>query len=329
MFPTLRYWLVAAQAVFVLSLAAVSARPVPFELTRPMAAALIIWSVGFVFLLGRSILAAAVRGDGPISGGFAGVKAEKATLARALSYALLLGLAMALHGWAKTMIPHVGGYWADPMLADFDHLLFGQDPWHLFRAVGLGPIFAKIYVSWFPITFGMMGLLAFSRRDHSVLLTAFLAILILVGTIGQYVLPSAGPIFFERLGLGPRFDPLVATTDPSVTFLADYLWRNFETGGANLGTGISAMPSMHVTLAVWTMFAARAWWRPLTIPAAAYALVIYVTSVASGWHYATDGLVGAALAAAIYAWLARRARQTVGSNDAAAPSGGRPAGALA
>jgi hypothetical protein len=326
MFPTLRYWLVAVQALFVLSLAAVSSRPVPFEFSRPLAAALLIWGVGFLFLLTRTAITS-TRIDRPLSSIARGMRAELPTLRKAFGYALLLGLAMALHGWAKTMIPDVGGYWADPMLADFDHMLFGQDPWHLFRVAEQAPLFAKIYVCWFPVTFGMMGLLAFSKRDHSVLLTAFLAILIFVGTIGQYVLPSAGPIFYERLGLGTRFDELIAATDPSVTFLADYLWRNLESGGANLGTGISAMPSMHVTLAVWTMLAARAFWKPLTIPAAAYASVIYVTSVASGWHYATDGVVGAVLATAIYGWLARRARQAPAGIQAMDPP--KPAGALA
>jgi hypothetical protein len=328
MFPTLRYWLVAVQAVFVLSLAAVSAQSIPFEFLRPMAAALLIWVVGFLFLFVRTAITTA-RIDRPLTSIATGLKAELPTLSKAFGYALLLGLAMALHGWAKTMIPQVSGYWADPMLADFDHQLFGQDPWPLFRSIGLGPLFANIYVSWFPVTFGMMGLLAFSKRDHSVLLTAFLAILILVGTIGQYVLPSAGPIFYERLGLGARFDELIATTDPSVTFLADYLWSNYRSGGANLGTGISAMPSMHVTLAVWTMFAARAFWRPLTIPAAAYALTIYITSVASGWHYATDGVVGAVLAAAIYGWLAKRSRQAPSATDIENPVPANPAEALA
>jgi hypothetical protein len=77
---------------------------------------------------------------------------------------------MALHGWAKTMIPIAGGYWADPMLANVDRALFGQDPWHLFKSAALGPLFAKVYVSWFQVTFGMMGLLAFSKRDHGVLM---------------------------------------------------------------------------------------------------------------------------------------------------------------
>jgi hypothetical protein len=300
----LRYWLVAIQAVFVLTLAAVSARPIPFEFGRPMAAAIIIWGVGFIFLFIR--VAIADLRSGAARGFVACMRDEVGTFSRAFVYALLLGLALALHGWAKTMIPHVSGYWADPMLADLDHLIFGQDPWHLFRSELLRPVYAKLYVSWFMITFGTMGLLAFSKRDHSVLLTAYLAILIICGTIGQYVLPSAGPIYFERIGLGTRFAELIATNDTTYTFFADYLWKNYQAGGANLGTGISAMPSMHVTLAVWTVFAAHALWRPLAVPAAIYALLIWGASIASGWHYALDGVIGVAGAIAIYAWLLRR-----------------------
>ena len=201
MFPTLRYWLVAVQAAFVLSLAAISSRPIPFEYSRPMGAALMIWSVGFIFLLGRTAVSS-VRIDRPLTSFALGLKAEAGTLSKAFGYALLLGLAMALHGWAKTMIPHVGGYWADPMLADLDHWLFGQDPWPLFRLDALGPFFAKVYVSWFPVTFGMMGLLAFSKRDHSVLLTAFLAILIMSGRSANMCCPRPGRFFTSASGSG-------------------------------------------------------------------------------------------------------------------------------
>ena len=309
MISSLRYWLVAAQALFVLSLAAISSRPIPFEFSRPMAAALMIWSVGLLFLIGRVAFAAG-RSREPVRAFRVKFRGELGTLSNAFSYALLLGLAMALHGWAKTMIPFAGGYWADPMLADLDGFLFGQDPWHLFRNDALGPLFAKIYVSWFPITFGTMGVLVFSKRDHGVLLTSYLAILIIVGTVGQYLLPSVGPIFYERMGLGPRFAELIATNDPTYAYLADYLWKNYELGGANLGTGISAMPSLHVTLAVWTLFAAYGLWRPLAIPAAFYVLIMWVTSIASGWHYATDGIVGAVLATAIFAGFCRLAKRS-------------------
>jgi hypothetical protein len=218
---------------------------------------------------------------------------------------VILGLAMALHGWGKSMIPHVTSYWADPYLADLDQLLFGGDPWRLVRHDLLTPIYAQAYVSWFPITFGTMGLLAFSGRNHHRVLTLFLAVMITAGTIGQYVLPSAGPIFYERIGHGLRFHELVATNDPTFGLFADYLWENFTASTANLGTGISAMPSMHVSMAVWTVIAARAIWAPLAVPAALYALVVWLASIASGWHYATDGLVGALVVLVCYKLLFR------------------------
>ena len=66
------------------------------------------------------------------------------------------------------------------------------------------------------------------------------------------------------------------------------------------------MPSMHVTLAVWTVIAARALWRPLMFPAIVYALVIWAASIASGWHYALDGIVGALIAIGMVKLLSRR-----------------------
>jgi hypothetical protein len=318
MFAALRYWLVAVQAVFVLSLATISARPIPFEFSRPMSAALMIWAAGFFYLLAR-VFVAAKRERIPLAGYRERVRAENATVVKAFGYALLMGVAIALHGWGKSMIPHVGGYWADPLLADWDHRLFGQDPWQLFRSDLLRPIYAQAYVCWFLITFGTVGVLAFSKKDQSVLITAYLAIMIIGGTIGQYMLPSVGPIFYERLGLGARFSELVATNDPTYGLFADYLWQHYEAGGANLGTGISAMPSMHVTLAVWTAFAAHAIWRPLAVPAVLYALIIWAASIASGWHYALDGLIGSILAIAICGFMLRgQAKSLAGPSVAAA-----------
>ena len=300
-----------------LSLAAISARPIPFEFSRPMSAALMIWAAGFFYLLARVFIS--TRHEKlTLSGYRERVRAENATVVKAFGYALLMGLAIALHGWGKSMIPHAGGYWADPMLADLDHRLFGQDPWHLFRSDLLRPIYAQAYVSWFLITFGTVGVLAFSKKDQSVLITAYLAIMIIGGTIGQYLFPSAGPIFYERLGLGTRFSELVATNDPTYGLFADYLWQHYQAGGANLGTGISAMPSMHVTLAVWTVFAAHAIWRPLALPAALYALTIWAASIASGWHYALDGLAGCVLAIAICAFMLRGQAKTRAGSTAAA-----------
>ena len=299
-----KYCLLALQAIFVLSLGALSDKSIPFELTRPLVAGVIIWSVGVTFFVIRGFFHLPLE-PRPLLRLVGQIKSEWRIFTRALEWALILGLALALHGWAKSMLPHVTSYWADPMLADADHFIFGRDPWQMFRSDLLGAVYSRAYVLWFPIAFGLMGLLAFSRRDHSVLLNASLASLILGGTIGQYILPSAGPIYFERVGLGARFAELVATNDPTFNALADYLWKFYAAGGAGLGTGISAMPSMHVTWAVWSVLAARAIWKPLAIPAVVYAGIIWAASIASGWHYALDGAVGVGIALGSYAFCKR------------------------
>jgi hypothetical protein len=315
----IRYWLLGLQAMFVLALASVSDRPIPFEFSRPMAAAMFIWVWGLAFL-GFRLCWSGARAGKPISTLWSAFRGESEIIKHSFQWALILGLAMALHGWGKSMIPHVtGGFWADPYLANIDHAIFGVDPWQLVRSDFLSPIYAKAYVSWFAITFTTMGVLAFSTNpDNQRILTLYLAALILGGTIGQYILPSAGPMFYELVGFGPRFHELVATNDPIYSGFAHYLWRNFTSGSADIGTGISAMPSMHVSMAVWTVIAARASWKPLGIPAALYALTVWLGSIASGWHYATDGIVGATLVLSLHHILVRRpARQRGGDAERA------------
>jgi hypothetical protein len=81
-----------------------------------------------------------------------------------------------------------------------------------------------------------------------------------------------------------------------------YLLANVDRNA--LGAGISAMPSLHVGIAVFAVFVAfrqtpRMWMRAIAL---AYATVIYVGSIHLGWHYALDGIVGGAGVALI--WLA-------------------------
>jgi hypothetical protein len=158
------------------------------------------------------VLLRSLRTERPILALVPLAKSELPIVLRALEWAAILGLALALHGWAKSSMPYVTGYWADGMLANIDHAIFGTDPWRLFRSELLKPVYAQAYVSWFPITFGSMAVLAFSRNDHGALFNSYLITLIAGGTMGEHLLPSAGPIFYERIGLGPRFAELVAAS---------------------------------------------------------------------------------------------------------------------
>ena len=71
----------------------------------------------------------------------------------------------------------------------------------------------------------------------------------------------------------------------------DYLWTSYTTGKEMLGNGISAMPSMHVSMAVLMALGVSSLNRKLGILFWLFALIIYVGSFTLGWHYAVDGLV--------------------------------------
>ena len=123
----------------------------------------------------------------------------------------------------------------------------------------------------------------------------------------QYALPSAGPIFYERLGFGDRFADLPSR--PWATVTADYLWANYLDNGSRVGAGISAFPSLHVAGAAWVASVVSSYSRKLAPVAWAYFVLILMGSVFLGWHYALDGIAGLVIALVMYrlvSWSPRR-----------------------
>ena len=78
------------------------------------------------------------------------------------------------------------------------------------------------------------------------------------------------------------------------------LWSIFSLKGAIAGAGISAMPSIHVamatTLALLGWRLGRLWGIAYTL----FAVAIFIGSIMLAFHYALDGIAGAAAAAAIW-----------------------------
>ena len=123
----------------------------------------------------------------------------------------------------------------------------------------------------------------------------------LEGLFAATVFSSAGPCFLELIGspVQERYVGLFPTSLASQRVM-NYLAETYTTGRLGIGTGISAMPSLHVGFAfLYMLVATKPIWR---IVAFAYSMVIFLGSVHLGWHYAVDGIAAAAGTWLIY-WM--------------------------
>lgn len=215
--------------------------------------------------------------------------------------AIIIALQMAVLSWTKIMLPIASTFWADPLLANLDHALFRAEPWQLANTI-FGPVASLIdraYVTWAPFKFAttIILLLAPESAAKSRAIVAYF-LMMAITAIGQYALPSAGPIFYADLGFGPRFEHL--NVEPWVETTKAYLWHDYLNAGGDIGGGISAMPSLHVAAAAWIALVWNGFDRRLGLVGLAYLAVIFIGSVTLGWHYAVDGLAGILITAA--AW---------------------------
>lgn len=224
----------------------------------------------------------------------------------------------------KQMVLPIAGFGYDPAFAEADRLLFlGTDPWRITHAFLGSPgatwLIDRSYHAWFaPMSLGVLlcaWLPASTYRLRNQYLLSYVAIWIGIGSILAFLLPSAGPCYYEHfIGPHPSFAELNAqlvtaemASGAQLTALANQagLLRLYGGDALAVGGGISAMPSVHNGLAV--LFAIAGWrinkWLGAAL--AGYALLIWVGSIHLGWHYAIDGLFAGALTFGIWAIAGR------------------------
>jgi hypothetical protein len=250
------------------------------------------------------------------------------TPARGAGLALYVAVGLFLGAFTtmKTLLPALHPFAFDPALAMLDRAIhLGHEPWRLLhplvgrtdatRALELayGPAWLLINST---VLFAMLALQpdgALRRR----FVLAFLLAWILNGTLVAGLFMSAGPAFYAEVTGDPRpFGSLVRylTADASGLFSAALqqkgLWTAYLTDSAKAGAGISAFPSMHVTMATLSACAGAALDRRLGALLAGFAGLIVVGSVHLGWHYAVDSYYAAASTLALWwavgRWVRRR-----------------------
>ena len=213
----------------------------------------------------------------------------------------LAGLNMIAFMWTKPLLNHYVPFWADPYLARLDRALFlGRDPWTLLDWLNSMPMAIFYHRGWFGLMIVTLLLVltrAPSPRKSALMLTYFL-LWTIVGPVIHVLLPAAGPAFFERLGYGPDFAAIPLPTE--MVEMTNYLWTYYSGNRFGPGSGISAMPSLHIATTAWMIIATRAFAPRWTYPMAAVGGLIFLLSMSLGWHYAVDGIVGGGAALLCY-----------------------------
>jgi hypothetical protein len=211
------------------------------------------------------------------------------------------GLNMCAFMWTKPLLNHYVAFWADPQLAAFDRLLFlGHDPWTLLSWLNSFGTALFYHRGWFAMMIVTL-LVVLSRPaspQKSAIMVTYFLLWSLVGPLIHLLLPAAGPVFFERLGYGNTFAAMPVPHE--MTEMADYLWRVYSGEQFGPGSGISAMPSLHIATTAWMVMAIYVLARPWTFAIALPGILIFLLSISLGWHYAADGLVGGLAALGCY-----------------------------
>ncbi|MGH6931229.1 MAG: phosphatase PAP2 family protein [Dongiaceae bacterium] len=239
-------------------------------------------------------------------------------LCNAIPVLIMIPVAMSSFTWFKVLIPFINPFSWDPRLAAWDAWLHGgHQPWELLQPVLGIPIVTStvtfLYHLWI---FAMCGVVLWQTlstanpRTRMQYLITLVLLWIVIGNLTATILSSAGPVYFGRVtGLPDPFAPLMdylhaadQTTGVMALEVQDLLWQSYLRQGAEIGRGISAMPSMHLASSFSFVLIGFATSRRLGILFSLFCATIMIGSVHLGWHYAIDGYV-----AIVLTWLIWRA----------------------
>lgn len=203
----------------------------------------------------------------------------------------------------KLAIPDIVPFYADPFLAVIEQALFaGQHPGMLLHDLlpeQLAPVIGTLYGPvWVALWFGVlvMAALTLDRALARRFFWAMILTMVVLGTVVATLASSVGPIFYDRFYSVDLFADLSHRVADGaigvyVEGAADYLLHAYGNHDVQLGTGISAMPSIHVAIATLAALFAGALLPRLRWCGWVYVGLIMLGSVYTGWHYAADGLV--------------------------------------
>lgn len=216
----------------------------------------------------------------------------------------------------KSAIPLFNAYTWDRAFIEWDRaIFFGQDAWQVLQPVLGYPIvtatLALLYHLWFLLLYPGVMFFAFANIDSRVQRQFFLSYVLswtLVGGAMATWLASVGPCFVGPMLGDPTFDPQMAylyAANEQVPIMVlpvqEMLLEWYGKDQSGLGSGITAMPSMHCAIAFLYWIAMRRISPKWGAFFAVFFFITWISSVHLAYHYAVDGLVSLLAVAAIWA----------------------------
>ncbi|WCE28815.1 phosphatase PAP2 family protein [Vibrio sp. SCSIO 43137] len=250
-------------------------------------------------------------------------------LGRSLKFILnlvVINVALSSYTYLKKIIPQLVPYQYDELFYDIDKLLhFGVSPWELTHAMFSGPygtLFINfLYNLWFFFMWGglLYALFISNARLRNQIVLSFLLCWFVIGNFSATLLSSVGPAFMHLLDNSyQQYLPLMAILEQQRELIMsstpfdiwaldtqNILWDSYVNNFDLLGSGISAMPSMHVSIAVLMAIAGFSINKKVGYFLTAYAVFVQIGSVHLAWHYAIDGYLSFILTLLIW-WLVKR-----------------------
>lgn len=247
----------------------------------------------------------------------AGPMADENLLRGLLGYVALI-MCIPLFVKLKTLIPVFHPFAYDADFEALDRLLhFGQQPWEILQNFLGHPWITlaihRLYYFWFPAILLTYYWQIFSRKDpvlRQQFTLSFIACWIIIGVLMATALSSAGPIYYAEVvpeGAAVYETPmnyLLSVDEQSrmVMFDIKYLLWGSYTGELTDGKlrGISAMPSMHVSIAFLLMLLGLRMGKWFAVGFTVFFVLIFLGSIHLLWHYAVDGYVSIVATFAIW-----------------------------
>jgi len=236
------------------------------------------------------------------------------------SYPVLLciPLVFSIYTSFKNDIPSLNPFWLDSLLYKLDKAIFlGNEPWQVFRYIIWDPNITRMidflyHPVWMLllmifILFHALGRHPLENRLRFIL--SFMIVWAVLGNALAAVLSSAGPCYFTQVtGQTSPYEDLmrylysidVEGQALKAVRLQEWLWNNHINSVVGSGSGISAMPSIHIATTVLFALGMRKSYPILEKLLYIYVFIIWVGSIQLGWHYASDGLVSGFLVIGIW-----------------------------